>query len=258
MFQYCIGKILADRTGQEYRPPKRWLNKRGRPVAWTDNQFIVMEPTKGFHATGEPQVISASHWLDMDSIDPTRPIYIRYGYFQRYELLKPYKDHIRNDWLNIREPWMQDHGNADGLFDHAVFVHVRRTDYVNRPPHMGHTIDEYADCLDEFPDATSIVLVTDAPRDPFLQEFHRFGKRLICPAKSWDMDFMLLASCRWMIMSQSTYSWWAGFLGRAEKIVCPMREGTFWNYGIGLTGPASPDYPNLYVDDEPERWKWIT
>lgn len=254
MFSYVMGKILAERTGQEYKPPPRWLTRRRRPVTWTEEPLFFKRATSGNRLTKAEQQISAMHWIDLDAIDPSRPITILFGYFQRYELLKPYKEKIRNDWLKLQGSFFET------LLD-SLYIHVRRTDYVGgdtAKQGVATTIDEYARCIGEFPDAKRIVLMTDNVNDPFMKEFHKFGLPVYIDNQPWDIDFLSLASCRWMIMSQSTYSWWAGFLGRAEKIVCPMFPGTFWNRGIGLYGPASPDYPNLYVDDEPDRWTWLT
>lgn len=256
--QYAIGRILSVRTGQAYCPPSQWLDKRGRPVKWTlDPPLFMPQFAFGSRPKGTCQVVSVNHWFDMDSIDPNLPIHVMHGYFQRYELFKPYKDQIRNDWLRLSHPPVE-------TDPEAVYVHVRRTDYVphvdnpNDPTRhcLSSSINDYAKCLEHFPDAKRLVIVTDDPKDPFHREFDKFGLPWTVSGQAWDADFLTLASCRWLVICQSTFSWWAGFLGQAEKIVCPVPPGTFWHYGIGLTGPAAPDYPNLYVDDEPERWTW--
>jgi hypothetical protein len=124
---------------------------------------------------------------------------------------------------------------------------------------LASSIDEYRSCLSHFPDAKRLVIVTDDPNDPFHREFDQLGLPWTISGLTWDQDFLLLASCRWMIMSQSTYSWWAGFLGRAERIVCPLFPGTHWHLGKDLIGaPVTHDVPNLIVDDEPGRWIWVS
>jgi hypothetical protein len=69
-----------------------------------------------------------------------------------------------------------------------------------------------------------------------------------------------MASARKLLMSQSTFSWWAGWLGRAERIVCPLFAPSHWHFGSKLYGPPDPgalDFPNLIVDDEP-RWEFVS
>lgn len=259
MFGYCMGKVLAERTGQSYVPTPGWRDKQGRRVTWTVPQYLFAEPTTGTRqATGREQRIRCGHWLDVESIDPDRPILLEFGYFQRYELFRDYKDKIRSEWLNIRR-------ELPTTDPQAVYVHCRLNDYVEgRGGFRGKncvstTVDEYRECLKYFPDAKRLVICTDDIRSDFHDCWKRFGLPWLMSGGTWDSDFLLLASCRWLLMSQSTYSWWAGFLGRAERIVCPMAPGTCWHHGIGLYGPPrGTDYPNLYVDDEPDRWKWVT
>lgn len=253
MFQYCMGHILALRTGQRYNAPRVWLNKRGRPVQWSGPPLFPLHCHDGTRAVGDAQEVYVTHWLDVAAIDMARPVFVRHAYFQRYELFRDYKDCIRAEWLRLQVPFVETEQDA-------VYIHVRRTDYVDGNPAiqgLSTRLDEYARCLEEFPDATRLIIVTDDPNDPFHNEFTKLGLPWTISGLPWDQDFMLLASCRWLLMSQSTYSWWAGFLGRPERIVCPMFNGSFWRHGVGLYGPSTPDYPNLYVDDEPDRWKWI-
>jgi hypothetical protein len=120
------------------------------------------------------------------------------------------------------------------------------------------TAEEFEACLSQFPDAKRIVVISDDPHSaaamPWPLDFS-------VSSNPWDVDFITLASARWVVLSQSTYSWLAAFLGRAEKVVAPVFPGTFWGNGIGLqgpqTGPGGLDFPNLFVDDEPGRWVWL-
>ena len=73
-------------------------------------------------------------------------------------------------------------------------------------------------------------------------------------SEAWDQDFLTLASCRKLIISNSTFSWWAGFLGKSARVVCPLFAGTLWD-----KGRTSRDELNLVVDDDPPgRWTFVT
>lgn len=254
---YCVAKILAEKTGQCYMPPADWVDKQGRPVSWLDKPLFLPQPTCGRRVEGPPQVIRTDHYVDLDSFDPSRPIKIEHLYGQNYQMLKPYKVWIKR-WLKPTSPF-----NYFAIHD-AVYIHVRRTDYVSTEKNplqanrqcISTSIEEYAKCLKHFPDAKRLVVVTDDPRDPFLQEFHKLGLPWKVAGGTWDSDWWLLLTCKQMIMSQSTYSWWAGFLGEAVKIVCPMFPNTLWH--MGMKDPKSTRFPNLVVDDEPGRWVWVT
>jgi hypothetical protein len=264
--QYCLARILADKTGLAYNAPSVFRNKYGAKVQWSINPLFEMRPVSGRCSFGELQVIEARQWLDTETIDPDRPVFVRQWFGQRYEILKPYKDQIRNEWLKISPERFVE------TDPEAVYVHVRRTDYIEYAPGQAAdpmlqgtatTLEEFDACLAQFPDAKRIVIATDEPWSPIFDELpKRWGKPVILrTGATWDRDFITLASARWVVLSQSTYSWLAAFLGRAEKVVCSVRPGTFWGNGVGLqgpqTGPGGLDFPNLFVDDEPGRWVWL-
>ncbi len=115
-----------------------------------------------------------------------------------------------------------------------------------------------------FPEAKRAVIVSDDYKDRFLNEVADLvASRLewVEAARgTWDADWLTLASCKNLIMSQSTYSWWAAFLGRCQKIVCPVFPSTFWGKGYRLIGPPKDgrDFPNLEVTDDPgKEWIWL-
>jgi hypothetical protein len=227
-------------------------------VRWRDDKpLIVMEGTPGRRATGPPQKLRVYHTYDLDSLDPNRPVVSDRCYWQRYSMYKPYKDQIRQEWCRIRKPFVE-------TDPEAVYIHCRRTDYVLPPGTdirtcaQATSMEEFRLAMRQFPDARRVVVLTDNPRDPFMQEFHKLGLLWEVNGGTWDEEFLMLASARWVIISQSTYSWWAAFLGRGEKIVCPVLPGSHWHLGLGARWLERDRCVNLYVDDEPERWIWVT
>ena len=260
LFQYVLAKILAERTGLAYQPPPEFCRKDGQPVSWSGPPLFRMTPTPGRVLQADPadwQIIDATHWVDLDEIKGDRPVLLR-GFFQRYSLYQPWKDQIKNDWLRIPP---ERFAETD---PEAVVIHVRRTDYVDigggKAPdttrqERATTEDEFARCLQEFPDARRLVLVSD---DPNAAAAMKWPLPFTIAGAPWDRDFLTLASARQLIISCSTFSWWAGWLGRAAKIVTPVFDGTYWARGIGAAGPDRPLIPNLYPDDEAGRWVWLT
>ena len=263
LFQYVGGKIMADITGLYFEPPPTFLTKSGAPATWDKGPLFAMQPTPGDQPkTGPLLAYSGEHWIDWNEYQNkgAAKATIRSGYLQRYECLLPWKDKIKNEWLVPQQPFPD-------IDQDAVHVHCRRADYVpgvdnpNDPSRHGiaSTLDEYAACLDKFPDAKRLVVYTDDTRDPWLAEFRKLGLPWSISGGTWDQDFMAMAAAKWLLIAQSTFSWWAGFLGNAEKIVCPLSKGTLWHYGKDLHGPAGKnrrDYPNLIVTDE-SRWEWV-
>lgn len=256
LFSYIACKIMAEENQLPFEPPPFFLTKSGQRLHWTGPLLFEMEPTKYPARSGRMQRIRADHWSPLSFGRTVGGIDVEHAYFQRYELIKPWKARIKDDWLRIRRPFVET--DAD-----AVYIHCRLTDYVvgqggvKGRNGIATTIDEYRDCLAEFPDAKRLVIATDDPASPFLHEFDKLGLPWSVTGAPWDQDWLTLASSRWLLISQSTYSWWAGLLGRAERIVCPLGAGTLWAIGHGRIGPPTgADWVNLDVDDEPERWIW--
>lgn len=261
-WNYCIGCILAEKYDQTYIPPTPyWQTKSGSAVKYSSPSPFIAQPKTvyGRPVSGPEQRVHTQHLIDLGQFDRDRPIHAS-GYFQRYSLIQPYADKTRNDWLKI------DLGVFDGrLATHndAVYVHVRRTDYVgdNLNPDIqciAHTIPEYLRCLEEFPSSLAVWIVTDDWSDPFIGELSRAivgtGRRTMGESAPWDVDFGRLASAKYAVISQSTFAWWACWLGNvAEKVVCPIGRGSLWHRGTTTDG----DYPRLFPGDEPYRWKWV-
>lgn len=260
--QYVFCHVLAARTGLSFRPPSGWLTKSGQPLRFSHELMVVpKDAIGGQRRNGEKLVIQFDHWFDLESVPAdARAVVVQHCYAQRYELFRAYKDEIRNDWLKIRVPLLDTHPDD-------VYLHVRRTDYVpgvdnpNDPARhcLAATLDEYAACLREFGSVRRLIVATDDPRDPFIQDLSKLGTPVEVLGGTWDQDFLALASARQLVIPQSTFSWWAAFLGRAQRVVCPITAGSHWWYGRNLKGPPANgqrDYPNLLVDDEPGRWTW--
>lgn len=257
-FCYVIGKILAERTGQAYHPNQEWLTKSGEHIKWIGPRlFPPPLPTAGRNVTvGHVQRNPTMYWIDFKRFDKNHPILAR-GFFQRYELLYPYKQRIQKEWLKLLVPYIE-------TDPQAVYIHVRRTDYIGDTNPCcqcaASSLEEFDTCLKHFSNINRIVLVSDDYHDPMLDSFDKLGLPVTRAMGNWEQDFLTMASARNLIISQSTFSWWAGWLGRAKRIVCPMKIGSFWARGQGMFGPSNQfyDYPNLYPYDEPDRWQWVT
>jgi hypothetical protein len=255
-----VGKILAAMYDLEFDPAPAFLDKERRPVTWSAEPFFGKTPSPG-RAFPEAETFhfGAFNWYDFSSLPKDRPLHVCYGHWCRYELYRNWVSEIREHWLRIpAERFVSTDPDA-------VYLHARRTDFVpckaqpidTAVQSSAATLAGFAQCLSHFPAAKKLVVVTDDPKDPFHAGFATLGLPYEIVSNAWDLDFLTLASCKNLIMSPSTFSWWAGFLGRAEKIICPIDAGSIWDRGRGARGPDREEYPNLYVDDEPDRWTFL-
>ena len=127
-------------------------------------------------------------------------------YVQDEKYFKKYKGEIKT-WFG------QDIGWVD-----QVSIHVRRGDYVNNPFYVDLSKSDYYErAMKFFPDADFLVFSDDIEwckrQDVF--EGCEFSEGLS------DLDdFNLMASCNGHIIANSSYSWWAAYLGNG-KVIAP-------------------------------------
>lgn len=157
------------------------------------------------------------------------------GYFQRYHYLEPYAELIRKDWLKIDPAMLQAVDKDD------IIVHVRIHDYQSL---MKFEYYEKALSMAKY---KQLYICTNEPEHAFIKQFAPY-KPIICSSRSfmsyfhhtsWDDisklnidDFTLMASFNKIIISYSTYSWWAAYLSNATEIYAPYSDvGFFTEYG---------------------------
>jgi hypothetical protein len=85
-----------------------------------------------------------------------------------------------------------------------------------------------------------IILCTDTFEDPFFQFMDELNVEVIKAQFSPLEQFALIKSANKILLTPSTYCWWAAFLSNAEEIYYP------WMNDLIPTERG----PNLFVDDE--------
>lgn len=222
MFQYCIGRILAENLGFT----------------------LEAEPIPGFPNTG--QRVEGAAWntpvqtlteqiIDLEGVladRSARKIRLE-GWFQRHEYYRPHRDTIRK-WLAFDPATRQPDVIPDAV------VHVRRTDYI--PLGWALPFSYYEEALARLlPRGGEILILTDDRKDPFFKKFARWQPTFSSGTAIEDLLTMTRASK--LVMSQSTYSWWGSFLGSPEHVACPLSS-----FGVWAPNGAAKDV-NLIEDD---------
>lgn len=141
-------------------------------------------------------------------------------YFQDTKWFDMYKDKIR-----------QMFGVGIGRID-KVAIHVRRGDYLlfdHQYPNLMKT-DYYQKAMEQFLDVKFIVFSDDIP---WCMQQEIFKGCEFSTGKDEMQDFNLMASCTGIITANSSYSWWAAYLGPEDKkVICPRQE--LWGTPITL------------------------
>ena len=231
LFQYCLGRIIAQTLGFK----------------------LQAEPLPGFPGTREivdgndfsdrPVQQLGGNLIDLDAVlkNRTPRKLVLHGYFQRYEYYQPFKKQIRKQWL---APDLPPQPANSGMV-----LNIRRGDYIQ----MGWaTPFEFFRRLIDAAGCKQVFIVTDEPADPFFRRFKKYDPVVF--HKSPLEDFSMLISFKKMVISQSTFSWWAAFLSEAEEVIMPHSENSLWS---GNHKYLNVDMRiNLTVSDE-SRFKLI-
>ncbi|GAA5038040.1 alpha-1,2-fucosyltransferase [Microbacterium fluvii] len=245
LFQWAAGRVLADEFGADLRLDTRLVDRpdgRGAQV-----QKLVRE-----QRLRRPSAREASAWEAVHSHLPSKAVGVlkrlrRLTYAVGWSTARTYREaravlsrgkSVRLSGLFQDVAEVIPHRTAlrdrivlpttDHLADEPLYaaVHVRRGDYVANEKYaatFGSCSPEYYReglmlCNPEYP----VVLVTD---DREWSE--QFGRTIVgrdvrvSAAADHFEDFAVLSRASDIVLSNSTFSWWAAFLSEASVVVAP-------------------------------------
>lgn len=220
-----MGRILAEKLG---------MRLRCSPLPGFRNTYDVVD---GDVHLGPELVLSGNVIPFADLTQDTSPKRIILdGFFQRAEYYRPFERSIKH-WLAF-DPAHQPRHRPD------IFVHVRRTDYVEAGWALPFAYYEQALNLLWSP-GLQVTIGTDDPDDPFLRNFRPWAPRIFDGS---DIEQLaLMAAAHRLVMSQSTYSWWAAFLGTDQTAVCPVPSHGCWAGDQDITRDIRLIEPDRFI-----------
>ena len=208
LFQYCFGRILAEKLG--YRLEADPIPGFARTNDSVDG--ILISDGNPLCLRGQKPDLS---FLQQPSV---KKAILLTGYFQRAEYYEPYSAKIR-EWLTLDDTIEADIGPND------VVIGMRRgKDYI---PDHGLPSSYYNAALDSL-HFDKVYICTNEPNDPFVQFYaKKYGAVVRAPGAIDNMIF--LKKFKKMIISNSTFLWWAAFLSDANEIIFPRPSNGFWS-----------------------------
>ena len=229
LFQYCFGRILAGKLG--YRLSAKPIAGFPRTHDQVDGASYPLEETVTLRGQ-KPNLEFLSHTC-------LRYHVLLTGYFQRYEYYAPHAQRIR-EWLAIEdridfEPRPDD-----------VLVGIRRgKDYI---PRHGLPISYYEAALASV-DHDRVFICTNEPDDSFVRHFRKkYGAVVRAPGALDNLAF--IKKFNKMIISNSTFLWWAAFLSDAREIVFPRPANGFWS-------ASDPSSRNISLEIPEDRYRYL-
>jgi hypothetical protein len=215
-FQYAMVRSIAEKRGLNY-----WLDRhnwRGGNIFKLNFGIIDGTINKIFEEHGD---------TFNDEVFDVEDFTGFHGYFQN----EKYFDHEK-----VRK-WFVPTIDVSADFDNVCYIHFRGGDYNVYPWDMYQLPKSYYDeamgfMLEKNPSLTFKV-VTDDP----IEARKRFNLEII--SNSMEEDFVLLMKAKYLIISNSSFSWWAGWLNLNNIVIAPhgwfyykINKGQFQPNGI--------------------------
>lgn len=192
----------------------------------TFNRRYFREPNRAYI---QPETIMKKAYFD--------------GYWQSWRYVDKVKDRIRKDFVPNYQLSEKTRRTQQVLAnENAVFVGVRRGDFLEEADHYGSFGSDYY--------RRAMSLIKDRVKAPVFYVFSNdipWCKQNI-DWKGFDVQFrepemqtddfeelMLMASCKHAIIVNSTYNWWGAYLiSNPEKIICCPNKWFFDNKPIDI------------------------
>lgn len=256
MFQYATGRALADRLGAELLLDTRAFGQalalnpytrrtyalapfrlRAKPATAADlKAWPVWVVELGLRLRFVRPLFRRWHFESGISYDPSVPTLREpvclIGYWQSERYFDDFADGIRADFM-LRQPLA---GANAGLLelarsDHSVGVHVRRGDFVSlndaAQVHGLCSVDYYRRAItllrERWPECRFMVFSDDPqwaraelPLDPS-------AVFVTGNDANPEQDLALMSACTHHIIANSSFSWWAGWLGYSagQVVIAP-------------------------------------
>ena len=203
LFQYAFARLLAERFGIPY-----CMCLEGGPLESNDSAMSREKPDcfatvhENLDGPWQPPALTPDHHVRFS------------GYFQRWDFFQGQRERIRKFFRMPRVTKLPE--------DH-VGIHLRLADY-HEIPGMVKDPSVYFGVLDRL-ETREIILVTDDPSDPYLRAFRKRYGNLRIVSEDAKHDFELLMSMSTLVVGNSTFSWWAAYLGDASRVFVPRDFG---------------------------------
>ena len=219
MFQIAMTIAYALDTGKEYTFPK-----------WEYSKYMQKELPGGFFIQTEYRITSKFHYEPLPQLPGNVDIYNSFGqtakYFaHRWDEIKPYftlkQEHYEYIWHKFR--------NSRILTSNTCSVHVRRTDYTTPANLEYHGVMP----VSYYEQGAEVLYGTNKPKDitfmicsddmDWCKQNFNFPHQVFIEGEQNVIDMAIMSLCANHIICNSSFSWWAGWMGVNidKQVICP-------------------------------------
>ena len=162
------------------------------------------------------------------------------GAFQRFELVSKWREDIRNSWLPLRKPFAPRQGGdflvcagCDSHMGERGRIMMDEDDYVSVNEQVAlrrgaRLTEAEIRRLVKTVSHTRLHFLVDDPNDPMLERLKDLRGTVHC--NGGMEDFRLIHSFQKVAIGQSSFQWWAAFLGKAREIYFPPIDRGIWSH----------------------------
>jgi hypothetical protein len=249
-FQYALGRVLAERHGVPLVLDGSWFNAEG----WAEVSHFLKLPLKAkvvrrcsigaralrnftgkhyWEYRGVPVLREACDDQSFDARFLEAPEdCILFGYFQSplyfEEIATPLREELNA--MLASALWLPENLRTKLMHPHSVAVHVRRKDYLDLPVFQvcdsAYYREAICDMRSHIPNPRFYIFSDDP--EWCRSEFREADQEVVDLEETaanplYDLHLMSLASHH--IIANSTYSWWAAWLGDkpGQRVIMPDR-----------------------------------
>lgn len=225
MFQYSLGRLLAEQKQYQLYLNFSCNSNSGNTLL---NLFKKSSDIVNGYTTDDNQVVigytSKSGYIqhfDIEELLRHNGKIVLNGFFQKHKFYFQHKNVIKN-WFEY------DSSNLRNLQQTDVVIHIRLTDYAE----LNYSVSaEKMYSMYKSLGFNSAVVITDDASSSLLNSFKKDSSVKI-ETNTLLQDFHHLIQAKNLILSHSTFGWWASFLGNQDRIYIPYTNDSthFWKY----------------------------
>ena len=153
------------------------------------------------------------------------------GYFQSLFFFKDFESEVKELFRIKKKYKNQFKVKYKECFENnkTVVIHVRRTDFVNfgndelGGKDLSLPISYFQKCIDELEMIPDLKFYLISDDEEFVKQSFQFKKSFTFERNSEIIDFQLLLNADYLVISNSTFAWWATYLNaKKTKVYAPM------------------------------------
>lgn len=217
------------------------------------------------------------HRVDFEEIKQYTDCQINvHSYLEYYPNIEKHRDIIRSDWVHIDNPYGKDHlsrlngerngfrKRVNGVFTRVPIKSITPDDVVLSirlgRDYLGQhrfrlLLGDYFKIILDSIDYDRVFITSQDPLNPVLEDLYAYDPIFLDHISAMD-TFNFVRLFDKIVISQSTYSWWAAYLSEASEIYFPITQDGPWSYGK-YQRPKWKDYGHDLMVNEP-RYKYVS